>query len=302
VSEAEDRLRDALHRAADRSNAVAPSAERLLRLHRHHVYRRNAMVGASLAAVGVGAWAVTDVATAGGSGSDTVGVRPATSPSSRGTPLTNAACAAGPLVTPNPSAASPSPSPSPSSLRADAAAQDQAAAAAAQAAHDATEHPSTATSQEKAALDRISLPDPAPGFPVWRAKDTTAMTDFGSGVAWTRTMLRAVKPGTSTTEGSGVIDTTPNGQEATVMVACHGAFPTTPRAVGAAHEYPVIGTTTARGQAATVVRSDTHQIGVLVTVDGWDIAAYGDYGAVPNDPVTPAQLVTLVDALEHLDG
>ena len=172
----------------------------------------------------------------------------------------------------------------------------------AEAIHQAVQHPSASSVRERDALARISLPDPAPGFPVVRGDDTV-MNQFGGGrFAWTRTILLAVKPGTSKTLAPGVIDTKPNGQEATVIVACHGAFPTTTAGVNAEREYPVIGTTTARGQTATIVRSDSHQIGVLLTSAGFDIGAYGDYSTVPNDPVTPDQLVTLIDTLQHLDG
>jgi hypothetical protein len=128
------------------------------------------------------------------------------------------------------------------------------------------------------------------------------VNEFASGAAVTRVLLLAVTPGITTTLAPGVIDTRPTGQEATVMVTCAGAFPTTPGAVRAANQYPVIGTTTALGQPATIVRSDTHQLGVLVSAYGLDIAAYGDSSSVPEHPVTAEQLVLLIESLQHLDG
>ena len=90
----EDQLRSALHAAAERSNARPPSAQQLLREHRRHVHRRNAAVGASLAAVGVGAWGVSELAAANGHvGGDTVRIRPAGSASPTPQATANAACA-----------------------------------------------------------------------------------------------------------------------------------------------------------------------------------------------------------------
>jgi len=161
------------------------------------------------------------------------------------------------------------------------------------------QHPSVPSGSGADGLASISLPDPAPGFPVRRSPDNASNTSH-AGVYMTRIFLLAVTPGITRTLAPGVTETRPTGQEATVMVACHGAFPTTPDQINAQHQATVIGTTKARGQTATIVRSDTHQIGVLLTYDGLDVAAYGDYSSVPNDPVTPDQLVRLIDALEHL--
>jgi hypothetical protein len=153
------------------------------------------------------------------------------------------------------------------------------------------------------ALLQVCLPDPAPGFPLRRAHDSTAMTSFNAGVAVpTRTFLVGVKPPITKQLGGGATESTPTGQEATVMVARAGAFPTTPDGVRAQREYTVTGTTPVRGADATVVRVDGElQIGVLVTVNGFDVAAFGSYDATPDAPVTVDQLVALIDSLQHLE-
>jgi hypothetical protein len=146
-----------------------------------------------------------------------------------------------------------------------------------------------------AALDAICLPDPAPGFPLRRGPDTTAMTGGGliQQAALTRTFLVGVTPPITTKEANGTILSTPTGPEATVMVARDGAFPTTPDAVRAAGVYPVIGATTALGTSATIVRVEAGQVGVLVSADGFAIAAYGS---------ATAPLVTLINSLQGLPG
>jgi hypothetical protein len=280
--------------AAERTSATPPSPDRLLRAHRRYLHRRNAAVGAGLVAAGIGTWGAFDgIAATGASDGDAVGVRPADGASATPHGAANPACTravgGNADVQPSPSASPPATSD-----------PTQGATAPAQRS-DPVHQPTEGTSAGAGELARVSLPNPAPGFPVRRAPDSTAKTS-DAGVYLSRTFLVAATPGTTSTPAPGVTETRPNGQEATVIVACHGAFPTTPDAITARHEYTVIGTTTARGQTATVVRSDTHQIGVLLTYDGLDIAAYGDYSSVPTRPVTPTQLDTLINALEHLDG
>jgi hypothetical protein len=146
-----------------------------------------------------------------------------------------------------------------------------------------------------AALEAICLPNPAPGFPLRRGPDTTTMTGGGliQTSALTRTFLVGVTPPITTIEANGTILSTPTGPEATVVVARDGAFPTTPEAVGAAGVYPVVATTAALGMSATIVQVEAGEIGVLVSADGFAVAAYGS---------APAQLVTLINSLQGLPG
>jgi len=143
-------------------------------------------------------------------------------------------------------------------------------------------------------LEAICMPDPAPGFPLRRNPDSMSMLRG----ALTRIFLLGSTPPVVTVGPGGSHVSVPTGPEATVFVARVGAFPTTPRAVETAGEYSVVGTTTALGTIATVVRMDGG-IGVLVSVDGFDIAASGsNYGTAP--AVTPAQLVDLIDGIQGL--
>src|SRR5947199_8672401 len=82
----EEQLRHALRTAAEHTAATPPSAHALLRAHRRHAYLRNTAVGATLAAVRVGAWEVSDLVLGNGSnGRDAERLRPAgtRAPSSR---------------------------------------------------------------------------------------------------------------------------------------------------------------------------------------------------------------------------
>jgi len=143
-------------------------------------------------------------------------------------------------------------------------------------------------------LEAICVPDPAPGFPLRRNPDSTSM----SGGALTRIFLLGITPPVTTVQPGGAHLSVPTNSQATVVVARDGAFPTTPKAVQAAGEYPVIGTTTALDTTATIVRTDGG-ISVLVSVAGFDIAASGThYGTAP--PVTPAQLVDLINSIQGL--
>jgi hypothetical protein len=279
----EEQLRTALSRLADHAPPAAPAPERLLRMHRHRNYRRQAAIAGSVAVAGVGSWGATGLVSGSGDGAS-VRVSPGSGSSPSASPAVNPACTGarvivGGSVRASASAGGATPVPTPPGLDAD----------------------SDTVRAQRAALTRITLPNPAPGFPTRRGEDTT-VNEFASGAAVTRVLLLAVTPGITTTLAPGVIDTRPTGQEATVMVTCAGAFPTTPGAVRAANQYPVIGTTTALGQPATIVRSDTHQLGVLVSAYGLDIAAYGDSSSVPEHPVTAEQLVLLIESLQHLDG
>ena len=142
-----------------------------------------------------------------------------------------------------------------------------------------------------AGLEAICLPAPAPGFPLRRTADALAMQDG----AQTATFLVGVTPPTRTTEPNGAIVSTPTGPEATVFVARAGSFATSP----ADAPYPVVGTTRALGATATIVNAGDGEIGVLVSADGFAIAAYGQ-GRPDGVAVSPAQLVALIDSLQGL--
>lgn len=283
MTEFEQQIRTALSRLAEHAPSLPPAPERLLRMDRHRSHRRHATIAGSLAIAGVGSWGAAGLI--GGAGNrDSVRVPPATGKSPAARAVVNPACTGPRLVVSgaarsSATAPSPSPVPTPAGLDAD----------------------SSAVRAQKSALSRVTLPAPAPGFPVRRGDDTV-VNEFASGAAVTRVILLAVTPGVTTTLAPGVVDTRPTGQEATLMVTCAGAFPTTPDDVRAAKQYPVIGTTTVLGQPATIVRSDSHQVGVLVSAYGLDIAAYGDSSSVPDHPVSPDQLIRLIESLQHLDG
>ena len=71
----------------------------------------------------------------------------------------------------------------------------------------------------------VSLPDPAPGFPVRRSRDTVAETDGGVNPPfWTDVFLLAKTPDIVTTDANGNVSGKPTGPEVTVMVATSGTL------------------------------------------------------------------------------
>ena len=79
-------------------------------------------------------------------------------------------------------------------------------------------------------LADVSLPDPAPGFPIRRVEDKLTQTSFGPGrLHWVQTFLLARKPATVTTDANGnTSGGVPNGPEVTVFVGDFPAAKTSP--------------------------------------------------------------------------
>ena len=78
-------------------------------------------------------------------------------------------------------------------------------------------------------LADVSLPDPAPGFPIRRVEDKLTPTSFGPGkLYWVQTFLLARRPATVTTDANGNTSGVPNGPEVTVFVGDFPAAKTSP--------------------------------------------------------------------------
>ncbi|MGN6132246.1 MAG: hypothetical protein ACTHOK_18055 [Nocardioidaceae bacterium] len=99
----------------------------------------------------------------------------------------------------------------------------------------------------RAGLRQVSLPDPAPGFPVRRAPDSVERMAVGPtpGESWVKTFLLAAAPAVETTDAAGNVSGTPTGPEATVFV---GGMPeASPGADGMIAGRPVVATPTVAG-------------------------------------------------------
>jgi hypothetical protein len=156
-----------------------------------------------------------------------------------------------------------------------------------------------------AALRNVSLPDPAPGFPVRRAEDSLAMTASQTGTYWTDSFLVAANPptctavpleSTSTTSPSGVgnptgTQCTPNGAEATVLVT-QGPESTAPGPNGQIEGVPVSQIVTVDGQLGYITNVNS-QLELYFGVGTFAIQVSGDDTKV-------ADLVTLADSLHGL--
>lgn len=104
------------------------------------------------------------------------------------------------------------------------------------------------------ALLVVSLSDPAPGFPLRRAPDTTAYTTFAPGLgSWARIFLVDRSPQAIAIGPNGAVTRAPTGPEATVMVA-QGAMATRPNANGRLGGLPVSGTRMVAGHVAYLTR------------------------------------------------
>jgi hypothetical protein len=107
---------------------------------------------------------------------------------------------------------------------------------------------------ESAAITAVSLPDPAPGFPLRRETDGVHPTGFGPGSTfWTATFLLGVTPPDLSTPTPGVVTGTPTAAEATVLVIDGHPFDLS--APTRIDDVPVAGTTQVQGQTALVTKS-----------------------------------------------
>ncbi|HVU73876.1 MAG TPA: hypothetical protein VHE83_13005 [Mycobacteriales bacterium] len=150
-----------------------------------------------------------------------------------------------------------------------------------------------------AGLDAISLPDPAPGFPVRRDKDSSFVQSGGDGtekLEWTRFFAVEQSPVHTQQLGCGSYESSPTGPEATIMVMSRADVPPSD---GRTFEgtIAVDGTTTALGHTAYIGHdkgSDDGWVAVQASNDKWTVIASGDSGT------TVDQLVTLIDAIEGI--
>jgi hypothetical protein len=143
----------------------------------------------------------------------------------------------------------------------------------------------------------VSLPDPAPGFPVRRWSDPRRIspTLLGGASAWTRTWGLAVTPYRQVTDAAGRVSEVPTGPEVTLIV---GYFALPAQGVGPSGEREKLvrevdvagsrGWVTTSSDKGSAVRSLYVGVGDLsVWISGID-------------GVTTAQLVALGDALTGL--
>jgi hypothetical protein len=141
------------------------------------------------------------------------------------------------------------------------------------------------TATAPADLEAVSLPDPAPGFPVRRVHDQRAALCGCGGPHdyWTMTFLVGVRPDKVTDNGDGSVGGTPTGPEASVIVT-DGAVTLRNR---------VVGHVTVGGRPTTVLDDDGRAV-LLFAAGRFAVQVWGDEGA------TADQLVTLADALQGL--
>lgn len=80
-------------------------------------------------------------------------------------------------------------------------------------------------------LEGVTLPDPAPGFPIRRVPDSAprqvSLDGYADQQYWARSFLLAAKPEITTTDATGNVGGQPTGPEVTMVV---GTFPTQPSA------------------------------------------------------------------------
>ena len=148
-----------------------------------------------------------------------------------------------------------------------------------------------------AGLDDISLPNPAPGFPLRRDPDSSFVQSGSDGtdsLEWTR--FFAVETSAPHVEqlGCGAYGSTPTGPEATIMVVPRFAGDTAGQKVEGS--FPVTSTVTARGTTAYVShQSDKEAYDILqVSTDKWTVIVTGDWGT------TVPEMVTLANALQNI--
>ena len=161
--------------------------------------------------------------------------------------------------------------------------------------------PLPGTPPKPAGLDAISLPNPAPGFPLRRSDSDTSFVQSGAdatgNLEWTRFFAVETSAPTTTPLPCGGVETGPTGPEATLMVMPNA------QVVGADAQhvegsFPTDGTTTALGRTAYVTHdgkgSDGSATVVEVSNDAWTVIATGDAGT------TLPQLVALINAIDGI--
>jgi hypothetical protein len=149
----------------------------------------------------------------------------------------------------------------------------------------------------RAGLQSVFLPDPAPGFPVRRADDSLEQMNLGEGGApcWVRSFLLAVRPATEVTDSEGNVSGHPNGPEVTVFVG--GMAEAQPQPDGTIDGEQVVATPTVAGAQGYLTQGsekDTPRTSLYFRSGRFQVEIHG-FGAV-----TPGQLVDLGDAIQGL--
>lgn len=134
-------------------------------------------------------------------------------------------------------------------------------------------------------LEAVSLPDPAPGFPVRRLQDQRAALCRCGGPRdyWAMTFLVGVGPARVTDLGNGSVGASPTGPEASVIVT-DGQVALRKRVVGHVEV----------GGRPTTVLEDSGRAVLLFSAGRFAVQVWGDAGA------TAGQLERLAAALRGL--
>lgn len=140
-----------------------------------------------------------------------------------------------------------------------------------------------------AALLGVSVPDPAPGFPLRREPDSAATESLSTGgTYWADTFLVGRTPPSCTTyPGGGACS--PTGPEATVIVT-KGPQPTSPDAHNEIENEPVVQTTTIDGHPAYVTQDNSETV-LYFSAGPFAVLVAGDQGATVNDLTTLAESI-----------
>jgi hypothetical protein len=146
----------------------------------------------------------------------------------------------------------------------------------------------------RAGLDDVTLPDPAPGFPVRRAPDNVELTDVAGRSSWVKSFLLAARPETRETDAAGNVSGTPNGAEVTMLV---GDFPMPPTRDGTIEGHRVVATPSVAGVTGQVTSWDEKGAAIselYFQKGGFTVEVIGFRD------VTTGQLVDLGEALTGL--
>jgi hypothetical protein len=147
-------------------------------------------------------------------------------------------------------------------------------------------------STESAQIKAVTLPDPAPGYPLRREPDSVAMNSFDSNVNyWSAVFLLGVTPGATASLGAGAVEVDPTGPEATVIVADGHPFDlSSPTSIGGV---PVASTLTVQGHPAYLTEA-CDQTDLYLSTGRFQVEVAGFGGT------TITKLVALENALTGL--
>jgi hypothetical protein len=264
MSSLEQLLRDAMdeHTSSARPIGTGMAHAALRGSHRTRRLQSAAIGGTSVAAAAV----VVATATLGGGSGSVAGSAGAAAAASSVVPAPTSAAVA-PTVVGATYAASAAPTPESVLASGEVSANDPAAKG----------------GKGPAALDAVTLPDPAPGFPLRRWTDTGSQPTgigTGGGTYWTKSFGLAVTPYKMSADGT---TGTPTGPEVTILVVDGW-----PRMDGTD-----VGHTHVNGQAAVLVDYDNMH-GLGFSAGKFSVQVWG------SSTVTSGQLVALATALQGL--